>query len=69
MNTIYVFHNGQLIHQTTGKLGKFSVPQGAYVYESKEGNCYLKLKVALVPLNKCDFPKELRVLCLVLGIH
>jgi len=64
----YVFHNNQVVLQfeLMDQRSTWLVPRGSYVL--LDHAWYYKMKVSLVPINLCDIPKEIKTLCLLLGI-
>lgn len=70
MRTYYVFYAGQLYgefreYEDYRKL--IDLPDGAYI-RSPYKSWYLQFHGAKTPINLCDIPNEVRVLCLLLDI-
>lgn len=64
----YVFHNNVLLKEYPDTvIPKFACPEGAYLFTGK--HWYRKFRVYLVPINLGDIPKEVKTLCLLMGIQ
>ena len=64
------FYAGQLLGEYTRPkefLHVVQLPDGAY-YRSGIGAWYLKSHGTFTPINLCDIPNEVRVLCLLLNV-
>lgn len=67
MRTYYVFYAGQLYGEFEESKSLLDLPDGAYIrFPSK--NWYIQFHGTKSPINLCDIPNEVRVLCLLLDI-